>query len=360
MTVIEFILILAGLIIIHEFGHFLAMKAFGIGIEEFGIGIPPRIATMFHWRETAFTLNALPLGGFVRPKGDNDPSVEGGLAAAPAWKRIIVMLAGPTMNLVLAVILYSVIIGQSGIPDPAKSNVVLVSSVETGSPAEMAGLRVNDELVKIGDTEIQNSDDAHNAIYASLGKPVVIEVRRDGQLTNITVTPRANPTPDEGAIGILMDVPRISVGPFQALSMGAQATYMHSSALLSMVGRLVTGNLPDQGRLVGLKGMYDMYSNVRQMETRQVFPSSVGTLSFVIELTVSLGLLNLLPVPALDGGRVLFALPELLFRRRIPQQAENWVNAVGFLLLLALLIFINVQDFINPAIQSLPTLTPTP
>jgi regulator of sigma E protease len=124
MVVIEFVLILIALMVIHEVGHFLAAKAFGIEVVEFGLGIPPRIATLFRWRETTFTLNAIPLGAFVLPKGENDPNIPGGLAAAPAWKRITVFFAGPAMNLILAVILYSVIIGQSGVPDPNKSDVV--------------------------------------------------------------------------------------------------------------------------------------------------------------------------------------------------------------------------------------------
>ena len=347
MAFLEFVLILVFLILIHEFGHFLASKLVGVQVEEFGIGLPPRARTLFRWGETEFTLNWLPLGGFVRPKGENNPDVPGGLAAATPWARIFVMLAGPAMNLLLAALLYGWLTISPGIPDPARSDQVLVAMVSAESPAEAGGLAVGDELVMIAGQTIDSSLQAREAIYANLGQEVVFLVQRAGADLTLTITPLADPAENQGAVGILMDVPRKPAPWYQVLPLGFEATYEHSKALLTMLGRLVSGQIQsEEGSLVGLTGMYDMYSSVRQAEAQSSAFNNLGTISFVIELTVSLGLLNLLPVPALDGGRILLTLPEIIFRRRVPQEAENWLNGVGFLALISLLLFINGREII--------------
>lgn len=343
MLILEFVLILIFLIVIHEFGHFLACKLVKVEVEEFGIGLPPRAATLFRWGETQFTLNWLPLGGFVRPKGENDPNVPGGLSSAPAWARVFVLSAGPAMNLLLAVLLYGWLTISPGMPDTSRSDEVLVAMVAPGSPAESSGLRSGDELVQIAGQVIDSSDQAHTVIYANLGKPLDFIIRRAGSDLTLTITPRAEPPPGEGAVGILMDMPRAPAPWHQVLPLGLEATYEHSKALLTMLGRLVTRQTTaEEGEVVGLPGMYSMYSSIRQSEA--LGAGNYGTLGFVIQLTVSLGLLNLLPIPALDGGRILLTLPELVLRRRVPQEAENWLNGVGFILLIGLLLFINFRD----------------
>ena len=131
LTWIVFLLAFGGMVLIHEFGHFIVARLCGIEVEEFGIGLPtPGALTLFHWQGTRFTLNWLPFGGFVRPKGENDPNVPGGLAAANPWKRLAVLFAGPLMNLLMAVLIFSIIFGRVGVPD---TNRVLVASVTEGS-----------------------------------------------------------------------------------------------------------------------------------------------------------------------------------------------------------------------------------
>src|SRR5262245_43263761 len=139
LTWVVFLLAFGGMVIIHEFGHYVAARLCNIEVEEFGIGLPtPRALTLFTWQGTRFTLNWLPFGGFVRPKGENDPDVPGGLAAANPWQRFFVLSAGPLMNLLTAVIVYSFIFSQVGVPD---LNRVLVTSVTPQSPAEQAGFQ---------------------------------------------------------------------------------------------------------------------------------------------------------------------------------------------------------------------------
>jgi regulator of sigma E protease len=146
-----------------------------------------------------------------------------------------------------------------------------------------------------------------------------------------------------------MGNPTRQVGLFAALPMGTAAVFEQGRQLLAFPVRMIQGQIaPEEGRLVGLKGMFDIYQEVRQTEPTLDIPRGVNIMAFFATISISLGVLNLLPIPALDGGRILFTLPEIILRRRIPPQYENVINMVSFALLLVLLLFINLQDFINP------------
>lgn len=347
--ILLFIVALAALIIVHELGHFLAAKAVRIKVQEFGIGFPPRVARLFRLGETDFTLNAIPLGGFVRPSGENDPNVPGGLSAASPWKRIFVLIAGPAMNILAALLIYAYIFLQLGKPDLSRVEIMDVSA---GSPAGVAGLAAGDIVLQINDEPINSSQELHDQIYASLGEPIQLTFLRDGEVSTVSLVPR-DPPPADGAIGISMGHPLIAINPGEALVVGSQAIWQQATALVELPGRLITGQAsPEEGRLVGYKGMYDIYTEVREADSApdSELPAGINTLSFFASISVSLGILNLLPVPALDGGRILFTLPELVFRRRIPPAYENAVNLIGLALLLLLIVYINVQDFVNPIV----------
>jgi regulator of sigma E protease len=350
LEVLEFIAALAALIIIHEIGHFIACRIFKIEVEEFGLGFPPRLTRLFTWRNTEYTLNWIPLGGFVKPKGENDPSIPGSLAAASPWARIGVYLAGPLSNLLVAVLLYAIIISQVGMTDPNRLDEVMITGISASSPAEQAGLQVDDRILQVNDVVIDSTEKLQQAVFASLDKSTTLTIQRGDESLDVTLVPRSNPPEGQGAIGILMGTPFVYVNPIQALPMGAVATYDHSAALLSMIGQVITGKVDsEEGRLVGYKGMFDIYSGIRNSDsTSSGYPAGVEVMGFFTSITISLGLLNLLPIPVVDGGRILFALPEILFRKRIPAKFENAVNFVSFALLILLLIFINLQDFINP------------
>src|SRR5512132_2450750 len=152
-----FILAFGGMVIIHEFGHFIVARLCKIEVEEFGIGLPtPGAITLFTWQGTRFTLNWLPLGGFVRPKGENDPNVPGGLAAASPWKRLAVLFAGPMMNLLAAVLIYSIIFSRVGVRDASR---VLVASVTPDGPAAQAGFKADDIFVSGNGQPIHSYED---------------------------------------------------------------------------------------------------------------------------------------------------------------------------------------------------------
>lgn len=346
IEIATFVAALAGLILIHEFGHYIAARMMKIEVEEFGLGFPPRLATLFTWGGTRFSLNWIPLGGFVRPKGENDPNIPGGLAAANPWKRLFVLFAGPFANLFIGILLFAMIFNQVGVP---VMDQVQILEVVPDTPAAAAGLLAGDLILEVDDIPVKSTTDLHDAIYARLDQPISMIYSRDGETGEVTLTPRSKPPEGQGAIGIVMGNPTRHVGLFAALPMGTVAVVEQGRQLLAFPVRMIQGQVaPEEGRLVGLKGMFDIYQEVRQSEPLPDIPSSVNIMGFFATISISLGVLNLLPIPALDGGRILFTLPEIIIRRRIPPQYENVINMVSFALLLVLLLFINLQDFLNP------------
>ena len=363
LKLLVFILAFGGMVIIHEFGHFIVARLCKIEVEEFGIGLPtPGALTLFKWQGTRFTLNWLPLGGFVRPKGENDPNVPGGLAAANPWARLAVLFAGPLMNLLTAVVIYSFIFARVGVPD---TNRVLVSSVVVNSPAAQAGFENNDIFISGNGQPIRSVDDLRAIVDANDGKSVVFLVDRQGEQVELTATPLMNEAEKRVMIGVGLGVPFKPVTSWvETLNQGARYTYMNIRALISLPAQMMRGSLaPEQGRLVGLKGIYDIFSQTvsRDVEASTTAPTSTDprdqpfrTLELIAALSISLGIFNLFPFPALDGGRILFVLPELIFRRRVSPQLETLVHGLGMAVLLAFMVYVNVMDFVDPIAVTIP------
>jgi regulator of sigma E protease len=334
VQLLTFILGIAVLIVLHEIGHFVAARALKVEVEEFGLGFPPRVTRLFRAWGTDFTLNAIPLGGFVRPKGENDPTVEGGLAASSPWVRLVVLVSGPAMNLMVGVIIGAVLFYNIGKP---VTNKVLVDLVADGSPAESAGLRRGDLIIEVNGTQIDSQQKLQQITAQNLDTPITLVYQRGDQLYTINLTPRAHPPEGQGPIGIGMTNPTVPISISQALTTGVSITYENIRGILTLPVRMVQGQAePQEGRLVGYKGMFEIY--------QQIF----NPLWFFMAISISLGVINLLPFPSLDGGRILMTLPEILFHRRIPTRFENAINLIGFAFLILLLIYVNVQDFINP------------
>lgn len=328
-----FIAGLAVLILVHEFGHFLAARLLKVEVEEFGIGFPPRMVKLFSAGGTLFSINWIPLGGFVRLKGENDPEIKGGMAAASPWVRLGVLFAGPLTNIAVGVLLAVIFMYRLGEPVPDR---VLIQAVTDGSPAAQAGLMAGDVVLKVNNQVVNSVDSLHNEIYANLGKPVQFTYQRGSQTSTVTLVPR-NPPPVDGAIGIEMGYATRPTTLLRAIPAGVGLAGDYVKSVLTLPLRIFQGQVsPAESRPVGYKGMFDIYQQLG------------NPLWFFLVISLSLGIFNLLPIPALDGGRILFALPEIIVRRRVPPQYENMIHLVGFAVLLLLLIYINLQDFINP------------
>jgi regulator of sigma E protease len=311
---------------------------------------------------TRFTLNWLPLGGFVRPKGENDPNVPGGLAAASPWKRLAVLFAGPLMNLLTAVLIYSIIFGRVGIPDATR---VLVSSVSEGGPAAQAGFEYGDIFISGNGKPIRSYEDLRLIVNANDNKPVTFLVDRNGEQVELVATPQMDDEAQRIMIGVGLGSPmKEATSPLETLSLGARYTYLQIRTLIALPAQMIRGSIDsEQSRLIGLKGIFDVLQQTvsRDVEASTTPPASAApidqpmlTLQLIASLSISLGLFNLFPFPALDGGRIMFILPELIFRKRVSPQVENLVHGMGMAFLLLLMIYINVMDFVNPINVTIP------
>lgn len=336
MELLQFIAGLAVLIFVHELGHFLAARLFKVNVEEFGIGFPPRLVKLFEHQGTEYTLNWIPLGGFVRLSGENDPEIPGGFGSASPFARLAILFAGPLTNILVGLALGTALFVSRGEPI---LDQVIVYQVAPGSPAEQAGLQANDKFISIEGQAIDSVQKLQTLIAEHLDQESELIIKRGEEMLTLSLTPRSNPPAGEGAIGVILDNPTRPISITKAVNQSVIASYEYVRNLVVLPVRMAQGEIsPEEGRLVGYKGMYDIYREVQ------------NPLWFFTIISVSLGIMNLLPIPALDGGRITLILPEILFRRRVPARFENALHLIGFAVLILLLIYVNLQDFINPIV----------
>lgn len=358
---VTFVVVFAGIILLHELGHFIVARLFHIEVEEFGIGFPPRAVKLFTWKGTDFTLNWIPLGGFNKIKGEDDPNMPGGMAAAKPWKRIAVLLAGASMNLLTAVLVYTIFFSQVGIPD---NHTAVVAVVDAGSPAEQGGLAVNDTILAAGGMHVTSYARLVEITHNYLDKPLPLVILRNGQVLEITVTPRSVSPADEGPMGVAIGQPLYPPKSwFQTIPAGFSAVGSDINNLLALPGRIIAGTIPAQEAQVGgPRSIWNLFqqSVARDVASRQAATSSQSqvptnyTLLVIISLTLTVGVINLLPIPALDGWRIFASLVEIVLRRPIPTKYQAAINSLGFMVLLVLLGFFYIKDIISPVIFTLP------
>jgi regulator of sigma E protease len=349
ISILRFVIALGILVFLHELGHYAFAKLFKIQVEEFGFGFPPRLVKMFRIGETDFTLNWIPFGAFVRPKGENDPNIPGGMASAPAWQRFFILIGGPLFNIITAIILFSAVFSYTGAP---VRDTVSIVSVTADSPAGTAGLKAGDVIVSAQAVTITDGDQLKRVISANLGKEIELVYSRDSKNTTVKLTPRANPPQGQGAVGIVMSSPLAPVTFFQAIPYASYEVYYQAKTLVMMPGMLLRGEISgEQARVVGPIGMKTLFDSANkqdqaiQAEKPQSIP--IAQLGLMGIISAALGITNLLPFPALDGGRIIFVLPEILFRKRVPAEMENTVHMVGFAILLILMVVITGQDIFH-------------
>ncbi|MSQ28901.1 MAG: RIP metalloprotease [Dehalococcoidia bacterium] len=333
-----FSVILVTLVVAHEAAHFVTAKLFGVRVLEFGVGFPPRVWAK-QYGETEYSVNWLPLGGFVRLLGEEDPTDPRSLASRPAWQRIVVLASGSIVNLVLPVILFAF---AFTIPHEEAIGRAVVSGVVANSPAAAAGVREGDVIYTIGGREAKNTIETGRLIRLNVGYDTTLRVQRGEEFVTLHVTPRWAPPAGQGPTGISIapqntftDV--VAQPPWVSLPNGARAT-LETMVLArnEVVGWFKGGAGPQVAGPVAIA-----------QTTGEV--ARQGGLAPLLELaallSINLGILNLLPLPMLDGGRVLFVLIEVVRRgRRIAPEKEAMVHLVGFVLFIALAVAVTFSD----------------
>jgi regulator of sigma E protease len=361
MLILEFIIVFGFLVFIHELGHFVAAKLQHIEVEEFGFGYPPKMLKLFTWKGTDVTLNWVPFGGFCRIVGETDEEIPGGMANSSIWTRFSIAAAGPMMNLIAGILFFTIAIAQVGTPDPS---IVIVANVTEGSPAAQAGLMTDDILLKVDDTLIDNSETMQRVVSAAKGSTIEITYERDAKLAVTSMTPAFNEEYERYMIGIGMTNPYEPVPFFQAIPTALDIAFEQATMVFKLPGMLSRGEISqDEARLLGPVSMGRLFLDARekdietqaaQAETPPNQPTTelpaVNTVWLMGILSVALAIGNLLPFPALDGGRILLLLPEIITRKRVPIKFENALNAIGFALLIGIMIFVTAQDIFKPII----------
>ncbi|NIM92370.1 MAG: hypothetical protein GTO18_01465 [Anaerolineales bacterium] len=338
-----FLLVIGGLILGHELGHFIAAKLLGVKVEEFGIGFPPRLITLFTAGDTKFSINLIPFGGFVRLSGEDDPTVEGGLASASKKVRTAVLLAGPAANILIAIIAFTAAF-KFAAPDEAR---VMVTGIDEASPAESVGVLPGDVFLEVDEVTIDGVSSLVAAISDNLGEETVFIFERKGEPYTVVIIPRVNPPEGRGAIGVTLGHPSKDIGWVESFTSGIRSATFQMTELVYLPSRVIRGEIaPEQARVSGFKGMYDLIAWAGEIDRTAQRPFL--TLNLIGIISIGLAIANLLPIPALDGGRLTFIGIEAVIGRRISPQYEGLAHAIGFFVLLAILIYVNFLDFVKP------------
>ena len=340
-NLILFVLMLGGLVFFHELGHFVVAVACGVKVKEFGLGLPPRLLKLGEWRGTELTLNWIPLGGFVRPEGEYDTAARGGLAASSPWVRLAVFAAGPGANFLAGYLIF-VLAFSLGWPKG-----VQVVAVAQNSPAQAAGVRSDDVVLSVDGKAVNGSEQLLQALSAKIGQPLTLELLRGEETLSVVLTPNTQWSLDLRPTGLTLGRRLVKYSLPAAMLGAGEQVWEVVRETLALPMRLVSGQM-------SLKDVrFTSPVGLKQVSDRIVSNSFKWQVSFpILDLTalvsVALGLTNILPIPALDGGRVVFVLVEIVRRRRVSARLEKRVHVAGMLALYALMAGLMVQDFVHP------------
>ncbi|MGI2336346.1 MAG: M50 family metallopeptidase [Dehalogenimonas sp.] len=340
-TLLAFMLVLGVLVLAHEAGHFFTAKAIGVKVNEFGVGYPPRLFAIKRG-ETEYSVNLLPLGGFVKLSGEEDPDAPDSLASKSHAKRITVLASGAVINALLPLILLT---GAFLIPHDVARGAIEVLEVSPDSPAEAAGIIAGDTIISFDGHELENNAVLGRIIFMNLGEASEMVVRHtDGTTSTVTVTPRWEPPADQGAVGLQTTtkdvvIERESLPFFESVGRGFSESIdllvLFKNSILSMIAGTAEG---------GVAGPVGIATIVGDVARAGISP----LLEFTALLSLNLAILNLLPIPALDGGRIAFVVVEWARRgKRIDPQTEGKIHFIGFAFLISLIILVTFNDIMR-------------
>ncbi len=333
-NIIAAIVAFSVMIVVHELGHFLVAKRIGVTVYAFAIGFGPRLAG-FTRGGTTYAFNLLPFGGYVRMAGEDmdDSGGEGSFRAKTVWQRMAVVAAGPAMNLFLAFLLYVGMASTAGVPVPTTR----IGELMAGWPAEQAGLRPGDAIVAIDGVPMRSGEQVVDTIHARPNQVLRLTIARGSERFDVSVRSRLDPRQKIGLIGFRPDAVRERMDPLRAVVWGARTIVEATNLIFSTLVGLFRNGGEILNQLAGPVGAVKFLGEAGAAGA-EIFIYTAASLSIMI------GIFNLLPVPALDGGRLLFLAVEAARRRPLDPRREGYVHLVGFALLLALLLILTVRD----------------
>ncbi len=341
ITIVSFLAVIIVLILAHEIGHFVTAKATGVKVEEFGLFYPPRLISIKRG-DTTYSLNAIPLGGFVKMAGEEDPEVPGSLAGKSVWARLLVLSSGSIMNFLLPLLLFAI---AFMVPHSLVIGQTMVREVAPDSPASNAGMVTGDTILSINGKTVNNNVDVYRNIDLNLGKEVTLLVRHDsGTEEEVSFIPRWKPPEGETASGMRLFtteavLERESLPFWRAIPMGVTACIETFILFKNGIISMIIGAIPAE--IAGPVGIAQV--------TGEIARSGLSPLlEFAAFLSMNLAIVNLFPLPALDGGRIIFVLVEWVRRgKRIPPKAEGLIHLVGFALIMVFFLAITYQDIMR-------------
>ncbi len=339
------------IVFVHELGHFTTAKLFGVKVEEFGLGFPPKIMGRKKG-ETEYSINWIPLGGFVKIAGEDgenrdDPRYFG---AKAVWKRAIILSAGVAMNFLLAIVVFSAIFmfgfptdvtgaDKSQLPAGTETYVEIMG-VSDASPAENAGIEAGDKVLKVGDIEVKNAESLQEYIKENAGKDIKVTLDRQGKIMEKQVFAKEDGD-GEGAIGIMLaEVANISYSPFDSIKAGIGHTAALTEYIFRYLAQTVKELIFTGGTTAEVSGPVGMVSMTQQAAQMGI----VMLLNFMALISVNLAIVNILPLPALDGGRIFFLIIETIKRSPVSAETEAKIHNAGFVFLMLLMVLVTVQD----------------
>lgn len=358
MTVLIFLLVISSLILIHEFGHFIVAKWAGIRVEEFALGMGPRVVRVWYDGETEYSINLLPIGGYVRLYGE-DQAISGedtdagrAYSGKPIFQRMLVIVAGVFMNYILGVILLGIVF--AGIGEPVVQQMIQITAINEDSPAAVSQIQEESYITgyktpeTTAFTQIKSSEEFLNFINDNKGKKVDLSIVEPGsedftKTKTVSIEPRLAPPEGQGPLGIsLTEAPRVEYKsvpwyriPDRAFTTSANLIWLMLQGLGDMVVNLFRGVVPQD--VAGPIGIAKLTGEVARTGFFQL-------LQFTALISFNLALLNLLPIPALDGGRLAFLVAEAIAGRRVLPKLEPWIHGIGLILLLGLMLVISYYD----------------
>jgi len=352
LTIVSFIIVLGVLVFIHEFGHYITAKKSDIMVSEFALGFGPKLLSK-KVGETVYSIRAIPLGGFCNMVGEfpadesmtekekevYDRAKEKGrlFTQKSTFKRLAVILMGPIMNFLLAALIFILAFAVFGVPTSTTEDAVL-GEVIPQQPAAEAGLRTNDRILAINGQQINSWEEMSQLIRENADQQITIRYQRDQEINTISLTPVLSEEGDRGVIGIYPQLLREGVSIFKAFSLGLEQTYrVFTMTIMGFVQMFRESSAEDIGGPIMIASIIGQAARV----------GILNVLNWTAIISINLGIINLLPFPALDGGRISFIIIEMIRGKAIDPRKESYVHMIGFAILMLLMLFIIYNDLMR-------------